>query len=123
MVPLIARATNAAFILHIFAVTGEDGRKLMWTDLRLVLSCLAWRKGLQTLLIIRRQSGRAEHRLRERSRLTQLYVKTNRWHVLLERVGEELSPAPHHVVQSPGWRGVSWYRQMTSDGEQILYRA
>ena len=36
------------------------------------------------------------------------------------RVGEELSPAPHHVVQSPGWRGVSWYRQMTSDGEQIL---
>ena len=35
MVPLIARATNAAFILHIFAATGEDGRKLMWTDLRL----------------------------------------------------------------------------------------
>ena len=49
MVPLIARATNAAFILHIFAATGEDGRKLMWTDLRLVLSCLAWRKGLQTV--------------------------------------------------------------------------
>lgn len=47
MVPLIARATNAAVILHIFAATGEDGRKLMWTDLRLVL--LAWRKGLQTL--------------------------------------------------------------------------
>lgn len=37
MVPLIARATNAAFILHIFAATDEDGRKLMWTDLRLVL--------------------------------------------------------------------------------------
>ena len=37
--------------------------------------------------------------------------------------GRALSPAPHHVVQSPGWRGVSWYRQMTSDGEhseQIL---
>ena len=45
--PFDSRATNAALILHIFAATGEDGRKLMWTDLRLVL--LAWRKVLQTL--------------------------------------------------------------------------
>ena len=79
--PFDSRTTNAALILHIFAATGEDGRKLMWNERQ---ACLAWRKGLQTLLIIRRQSGRAEHRLRERSRLTQLYVKTNRWHVLLE---------------------------------------
>ena len=34
---MIARATNAAFILHVFAATGEGGRKLVWTGLRLVL--------------------------------------------------------------------------------------
>lgn len=50
-----------------------------------------------------------------------VYVKTNRWHVLmLWRVGgRELALLPTTSCNLP-WRGVSWYRQMTSDGEQIL---
>lgn len=63
------------------------------------LSCLE--KGVADSLLIRRQRGREEHRLRERSRLTQLYVKTIRWHVLLES-GRESS-----LACSPPRRAIS----------------
>jgi hypothetical protein len=85
-----SKATNAVFILHIFAATGEDGRK----------ACLAWRKGLQT----HQEADGPQHRQRERSRLTQLYVKTNRWHVLLES-GRQSSPPSCAISRGGASRG------------------